>query len=442
MKTLKIIISTIAIMLSVSLVGQNIELTFTGDNNGQPVTLDSVLIRNVSQGSEVTLYPPDLTLILVLTGTQNEFGNKSNSFNLQQNYPNPFGDKTSIQLNMPGTGLVKFLISNLLGQSLHCSQKKLSQGIHTFSFTPGKEKCYFLTTSYNGQSTTIKMLCNHQKESQSLSLNYYEKMDFNPILKSLQLLGELPFELGDKLLMIGYSESGESGMLKSPEMSQEYIMQFATNVPCPGLDSLLYDDQWYHTIQIFGQCWIKENMNVGTQINANQPQANNQIIEKYCLGNDEYYCSMLGGLYTWNEMMQFTNQTGGQGICPPTGGWHIPSDLDWQILEGATDSQYKIDNPAWGNNGWRGSDAGGNLKQTGTSLWEPPNSGATDAFGFKALPAGYIVQNGFWGAGYKTYFWSSKYPQKYFRNMDYNQKFVRRGPGDYQTAFSVRCVKD
>ena len=177
-------------------------------------------------------------------------------------------------------------------------------------------------------------------------------------------------------------------------------------------------------------------------INSGQPQANNELIEKYCFVDDEYFCGLIGGLYSWNEMMQYTNLTGGQGICPTTGGWHIPDDLDWQILEGAVDSEYGIGNPVWGNNGWRGSDAGGNLKQTGTTFWEPPNTGATDAFEFTALPAGYYVQNAFWGGGYKAYFWSSKYPQKYFRNLDWNQKSVQRSPGDYQTAFSVRCIKD
>ena len=52
----------------------------------------------------------------------------------------------------------------------------------------------------------------------------------------------------------------------------------------------------------------------------------------------------------------------------------------------------------WDNTDWRGSDVGGNLKQTGTSFWDPPNTGATDAFGFSALPGGYVVQGGYWEA--------------------------------------------
>ncbi len=65
--------------------------------------------------------------------------------------------------------------------------------------------------------------------------------------------------------------------------------------------------------------------------------------------------------------------------------------MDWQILEGAVDSEYKIGETGWKYNDWRGLDAGGNLKQTGTTSWEPPNTGATNAFGFTAIPGGYFV---------------------------------------------------
>jgi len=441
MKKARFLLSLMAVVLAISLSAQNIELTFTGDNNGRPVSMDSVSIKNVTQGGEVTLYPPDLTLILVLTGTENElFTRNSNSLDLKQNYPNPFYDQTSIQLQMPGTGIVKFMVSNLLGQNLLCLQKNLNAGTHSLSFTPGNEGCYFLSASCKGQCKTIKMLCKPGSKSSVAGLRYSSQSMPMPSLKSLQMLGELPFELGDELLMIAYSELGESGMLSSPEGSQEYVLQFATNIACPDAESVNWGGQTYNTIQVFGQCWFKENLNIGTRINSSVSQLNNGIIEKYCQGNDEYYCDLLGGLYTWNEMMQYYAQTGGQGICPD--GWHIPDDMDWQILEGAADSINKIGDPVWANNGWRGFDAGGNLKQTGTSYWEPPNSGATDDFGFEVLPAGYIVQNGFWGVGYKAYFWSSKYPQKYYRNLDWNQQNVRRGTGDNQAAFSVRCVKD
>ncbi len=130
-----------------------------------------------------------------------------------------------------------------------------------------------------------------------------------------------------------------------------------------------------------------------------------------------------------------------QGICPE--GWHIPTDYEWRILEGATDSEYAIGDSEWGANGWRGSDAGGNLKQTGTEWWESPNTGATDAFGFTALPGGYVVQDEYWAGGWKACFWSSDIEARYIRNIDWDRANIRRGDGfGGGFATTVRCLKD
>ncbi len=243
MKKVMFVFAVIVSTLAANLIGQNIELTFTGDNNGQPISLDSVIVKNVTQGGEIILYPPDLSLTLIITGIEDGVDEADPAFCLHQNYPNPFHNQTSVQLNVPGTAIVKMLVSNLLGQNLLSTNNVLDAGQHTFSFTPGKESCYFLTANCEGQTKTIKMLCNPGKAGQAISLSHTGQTVPVPPLKTLQLLGELPFELGDELLMIAYSEYGESGIVKSPEMSQEYIMQFATNIACPGLDSLLYDTQ-------------------------------------------------------------------------------------------------------------------------------------------------------------------------------------------------------
>ena len=176
-------------------------------------------------------------------------------------------------------------------------------------------------------------------------------------------------------------------------------------------------------------------------LDAPERPTDNEIIEKYCFMNAEPYCNnTYGGLYFWNELMDYTYKTGGQGICPD--GWHIPDELDWQILEGAVDSTYQIGDAEWDGGGWRGYDAGGALKETGSSHWVSPNDGATDAYGFTALPGGYFVQNDFWGLNYKAFFWSSNNLQKYYRNIDWNQAMVKRGIGGSGLAVSVRCVKD
>jgi len=84
-------------------------------------------------------------------------------------------------------------------------------------------------------------------------------------------------------------------------------------------------------------------------------------MEKYCYNSDTNNCTIFGGLYQWDEMMQYNTQQGVQGICPQ--GWHIPTDEEWKILEGAVDSHYEIGAQIWSLYGLRGYDAGKNLKQ-------------------------------------------------------------------------------
>jgi uncharacterized protein (TIGR02145 family) len=51
---------------------------------------------------------------------------------------------------------------------------------------------------------------------------------------------------------------------------------------------------------------------------------------------------------------------------------------------------------------------GGSLKQTGTTYWNSPNSGATDLYGFRSLPSGYKAYNGnFGGTRIQSHFWLS-----------------------------------
>ncbi len=177
-------------------------------------------------------------------------------------------------------------------------------------------------------------------------------------------------------------------------------------------------------------------------IPAAQSQTNNNIIEKYCPVDDEYYCNnFAGALYQWSEMMNYAFEPQGQGICPD--GWHIPTDTDWKVLEGSVDSNYGIGNPEWDNIDWRGSDAGGNLKQTGTTNWMPPNTGATDAFGFSALPEVMLYRTNIGEAIGKVISGASHTSGHYFRNMDWNQVMINRGNGvGGGLAISVRCVKD
>ena len=164
--------------------------------------------------------------------------------------------------------------------------------------------------------------------------------------------------------------------------------------------------QIYNTVLIGEQCWMAENLDKGEMINGIEEMTDNGIIEKYCYDNDVENCYEYGGLYQWDEMMQYTNTNTTQGICPE--GWHIPTDEVFKILEGSVDSQYPVGDPIWDTTGIRGFDAGLNLKST--TGWRD-NGNSTDLYGFTALPAGWCWEDGgFISLEGWTYFWlSSEY---------------------------------
>ncbi|MEI7918053.1 MAG: fibrobacter succinogenes major paralogous domain-containing protein [Candidatus Saccharibacteria bacterium] len=117
------------------------------------------------------------------------------------------------------------------------------------------------------------------------------------------------------------------------------------------------------------QVWGKYNLNVGTMVTGVTAQTNNLILEKYCSANTESNCTTYGGLYQWDEAMQYVTTNGAQGICPT--GSHIPSDNDWKVLEvqlGMT--QVQADAIAW-----RGTNQGTQLKNGGTSGLNMPLAG-------------------------------------------------------------------
>lgn len=74
--------------------------------------------------------------------------------------------------------------------------------------------------------------------------------------------------------------------------------------PCPGIPTVEHGGITYNTVQINDQCWLKENLNIGTMIGTHNEMTNNSIIEKYCYENKEQNCDKYGALYQWSEAMQ------------------------------------------------------------------------------------------------------------------------------------------
>ncbi len=201
------------------------------------------------------------------------------------------------------------------------------------------------------------------------------------------------------------------------------------SITCGDTFTDLRDGQIYNAVQIGDQCWMGENMNIGTMIYSTEEMTDNGIIEKYCYNNVSANCEIYGGLYQWNEMMGYCATAGVQGICPA--GWHLPTDEEWTIITDFLGGELV---------------AGGKMKEIGTTHWNPPNTAATNESGLTTLPGGYLNSNGsFLNQGNLGYWLSStelSSSNAWSRIMSYYFGLVFRGGGNKADGFSVRCIKD
>jgi len=201
------------------------------------------------------------------------------------------------------------------------------------------------------------------------------------------------------------------------------------------------DDQQYPTVLIGEQCWMAKNMNVGNQIDTSVQQLPNDEIERYCYNNDGAYCNEYGGLYTWDEMMQYNTAESTQGVCP--NGWHIPSDAEWMTME----AHLGIDEADREAEEFRGYGQGGMLKSADKPPWEEPNTLATNSTQFSALPSGMIFSGTSTSTGmgfYSVYWVSSPVDADYaiYRMLHTEEGGIGRFSGYRPNTTSVRCVRD
>jgi uncharacterized protein (TIGR02145 family) len=178
------------------------------------------------------------------------------------------------------------------------------------------------------------------------------------------------------------------------------------------------DSKQYPTVKIGTQCWMAANLNYGTLIlfASSQMQRDNCTFEKYCFNDNLANCNSYGGLYQWDELMQYDNASAAQGFCPP--GWHVPTENEWTTL-----FNFYI------SNGF----AGAPLKYSGYS-------------GFNAFLSGTRFNNvNFYFSNFAVMFWSSTShgPTKaWAHGMNFFNSSVSFYPSSRSNAFSVRCIKD
>lgn len=191
----------------------------------------------------------------------------------------------------------------------------------------------------------------------------------------------------------------------------------------------------YPVVWICCTPWMASNLNVSTYQNGDSIPlvTDNQAwfeltTGAYCyFNNDPANEAIYGKLYNWYAVND------PRGLAPE--GWHIPTDFEWTTLVNCL-----------GGDGV----AGGPMKEIGTAIWYPPNTGATNYTGFNGRPGGFRHHDGYFptSLSYYGYFWSAteQYTNSvyyaWFRALLYYDDDLGRDGLHKRTGCSVRCVKD
>lgn len=217
-----------------------------------------------------------------------------------------------------------------------------------------------------------------------------------------------------------------------------------------------YDGNAYNTVQIGGQCWMKENLRStcysdGTPITLSSVTDFNTAY-RYLPHNNESLVAQYGYLYNWIAVVRdrlsssSAIPSGVQGICPV--GWHVPSDAEWTQLTKYVTSQSEnicdngkdhISKAMASTTGWEKS----NIKcSTG---YHPEEN---DATGFSAMPAGIFTDfNQYDKFGGYCCFWSCTQEDKgqaFYRGIRFDTEFIYGTTTTYTKEYgcSVRCLRD
>ncbi len=439
MKRYTVLIAFAMSCLSVWGQGTAITATFTGMNNGSYGPFDSVVVKNLTRGCDTVCRYPDTLLMLGYLGIGNG-GKHTQGFHLYQNVPNPVQSEATIDLSIPLPGTVTMTLTDLAGRSVYSREFALQKGISQLRLKGTGGIPLICSARYGSEHRSIRIIP-EGRGLQRASLEFAGQISSDVDVKSSSVIQAFSYVPGDQLLLIGCHDTLEAGISDAPDASRLYTFEFAYHIPCPGNPSVTYEGIIYPTVQIFNQCWLAANLNVGTMIPRGDTSRNNGIIEKYCYDDNEDSCTLYGGFYQWDEMMAYTNVPGSKGICPE--GWHIPTDLEWKILYGAADSLYRIGNSVWDSAGAYGVTVGFNLK--GPQYWQNDGNGS-DVFGFTIPPCGYRDYWGYiYGFGHAAKFWSAgEYDSSdaWSRGFGCHGRDATRYHESKLNGFSVRCLKD
>ena len=411
---------------TVCLNAQNYLISFTG--SGASITIDSIQIENLFQGTTKTLGSNDELNLLGVLGIESQL----NCIEHFQIYPNPMCESTKLEFYNPNSNNVNIEIFDINGKRIVNYCRNIKRGNNCFEISGLSSGVYYVNVGASEWQYSTSLIsvseksCNptinfKSENSMELNLKKYSKSNKNVV--------PMQYNNGDRLLFRGFSGNNTRILTLAASQSQTVNFEFVNCADADGNN--------YAVVTINTQTWIAENLKT-TKYNDNTtiPLITDNIqwagltSPGYCwYENDSaIYGNAYGALYNWFAVDTLSN--GNKNICPI--GWHVASNVEWDNLV------YYVGSPL---------SAGGYLKETDTLHWYSPNTDATNFYGFTALPAGYRSNGngGFGDVRYNGTWWTTTELAEipaYHRAISWISAEVSSGAVYKEIGKSVRCVKD
>ncbi|MGM0649920.1 MAG: T9SS type A sorting domain-containing protein [Bacteroidota bacterium] len=415
---------------------QEISFTFTANHTCEYAPLDSVLVENLTQGGDTTLYWNDTVLTFVLTGVEMPAA-MENDFHVSQNYPNPFSSKTKIDVFVPEQDDFTINVYDVTGRRVTTYENSLEKGMHNFTFNAGNSSNYILTVNSTKYVQKILMIRVGTGDNPSANLTYNGIM---PGKKSMLKSGRsyFPYEIGDELEFTGYVDGDFEEIIDTPSSDDNYMF----DINCPF--SVCGEDEIVDvTNPTTGYTWMDRNLGASQQATA----------------FDDHHA--YGALFQWgrlsdgHECITWTSSSSGNpnnGTTSTTSSSDEPSHSDFILIDVSPHDWRDPQN----DDLWQGVSGTNNPCPSGYRLpteselqnemdsWDSGNAAGAYASPLKLPVAGYRTRSygSLSGNGSDGTYWSSTVDGVYARRLYFGNSDTNMGTSHRAYGLPLRCIKD
>jgi uncharacterized protein (TIGR02145 family) len=416
---IKKLILMLCVVAGLNVQARDYYIDFSGSGGSSQVEMVSVI--NLSDGVKITL-PGSGILHLKKTTTGFPVWPMTGNMRI---YPNPSAHYSYVEFDNVFPGNMTMEVFDLSGRKIGGKQCQIPVGRQSFRIEGLMQGIYTVRLQSVGYSFSEKLI-SLQRYGSNLKIEYQGSVDLSigePAPKAASTITTMEFNEGDILLFEASSGNFKTIVTDSPVQSKTIHFPFVECVDADG--------NHYPIVKIGSKYWMAENLKT-TKYGNDDPipmiAGNNEWIATtsgaFCnYGNLETNGQEYGRLYNWRAI------TDSRGIAPE--GWRVPG-----YAESVAMAQSLVGKKA----------VGGLLKETGTSYWNPPNTGASNATGFSARAGGIRFDDGiFYNKGNFGYWWcpsANDSIHSYAFGLRHISDSLKFYLGIKNYGLSLRCVKD